>query len=357
MKLLVVRLSALGDAIQALPAIAYIKRDHPSVQIDWLIEERNSELIVNHPLLERVYLFRKEYFKSPVKFFSFVRTLRKTEYDGVIDFQGLLKSGILVGLSRGRYKFGYANHREGSPFFYNVIFKAYSSELHVVRRYILLAKKALLYLNTGREVEIDPSFEIPRDIFIEEEKPSHFYPERPFLICVPYARGMTRIWPKEKWGKLVEILQRESQDFDILFIGGKDVVGREFFEELAERKQGVYSLIGKIKLKELVWLMKRAVLVISVDTGPMHLASLLNRPIVALFGATSSKRSGPWSEHYRVLQADLPCAPCFKRYCREVTCMEQIEPKTVAKTVFEFLSELSKITQEDSVRTLSRTFP
>lgn len=339
MRLLVVKLSALGDVIQTLPAVALIREEFPSVEIDWVVEERNGELLRGHPFLKRVYCFQKEYFKNPLKFISFAGKLREREYDGILDFQGLFKSAILARTARGKYRFGFANYREGSVYFYNVLFRPYDPELHAVKRYFLFARKVLLYLRNGREIEPENLPEIPRSVPVREEIPSSFPVKGPFIVCVPSARWLTKVWPEENWRKLIELLRMEGHFFDILFVGGKNDPQRAYFEKMACEFEGVHSFIGRLNLRELVWVMNRAELIVTVDTGPMHLASLLNRPVVALFGPTSPTRTGPWSELNRVLKTDLPCSPCFKRHCKTLTCMKTLNPRKVAEAISELLIE------------------
>jgi len=340
LRILFVKLSALGDVIQTLPALSYLKRELPCAEIDWIVEERNGELLIDHPFLERTYLFKKEYFKNPFKFFSFVKGLRTKYYDCIIDFQGLLKSAILTSFARGKFRFGFANYREGSVFFYNVLFKAYDSELHAVKRYLLLVKKVLSFLADGKELELtgqDFAIDHFPEIPLSEETPKGLIFSKPYVLFVPSARWETKLWPYQYWEELLNML-KDSKSFDIYFIGGKEDPSKSFAEAMSTRYEGVYSLVSKLGLKELVYVMRRALGVVTVDTGPMHLASLLNKPIIALFGPTSSARTGPWSNTFKVLTAKLPCSPCFKKKCREKTCMLSIKPQFVYKELLSLLN-------------------
>ncbi len=337
MQFLIVKLSALGDVIQTLPALNLLKRVYPEAEIDWIVEERNGELLLDHPYLRRVFFFKKDFFKNPGKFFSFIRNLRKTQYTAIIDFQGLLKSGILTFFAKSRYKIGFSNHREGSPLFYNVKFPPFDPELHAVKRYLLLVKNTVNFLTP------EVSFSFPEDEILYhhplvEHKPT-LETKRPYLILIPGARWETKLWPFAHWKSFLELSSELRKKYDFYFIGSeKEREIKIWAEEMEKSFSGVFSLIGKLSLKEVVFLIKRAEFIVSVDTGTMHLASLLNRPILALFGPTSPQRTGPWSKNSFVIQEKLSCVPCFKRRCLTLTCMQGLSPEKVWTKLKELLS-------------------
>lgn len=343
MRLLIVKLSALGDVIQTLPALALLRRDWPEAQIDWVVEERNAELLKGHSYLRRLILFRKEFLSRPGELKSFLKSLRQEYYEAIIDFQGLLKSALMARLARGRLRFGFANHREGSPFFYTVKFQPYDLELHAVRRYLLLAKKVTLYLRYGKEFDPEEPLELIRDIPLEGERPEGFLFPKPYFLFIPSARWETKLWPFTYWEELLALLEEYRKDFDIYFVGAKGEQAEPYAEAMARKYKGVFTLIGKLSLRELVYVMRGALGVVTVDTGPMHLASLLNKPIIALFGPTSPGRTGPWSDYSRVLQANLFCSPCFRRQCRDRACMYSLKPETVFQEMQYLLRNLPKI--------------
>lgn len=340
MKILIVKLSALGDVLQTLPALAILKRDLPFAEIDWVVEERNSQLLLNHPYINRLFLFKKEYFKQPFKLWNFFSKLRSTKYTAVIDFQGLLKSAFIALLAKSHYKIGFVNHREGSPFFYNLKFSSYDKEMHAVKRYLLLAKKSYLFLLTGREIEPEEEEEIIREIPLPEEIPPFFQPKKPYLLCIPYARWESKIWPLEYWEKFIQLSHDLRESYDFIFIGDKEKNLQNFAELMAQNYTGVYNVVGKINLRELVYVMKRAEAVITVDTGTMHLASLLNKPIIALFGPTAENRTGPWSDIFLVLKENLPCQPCFRKKCPTKTCLLELKPHKLYHALKDFLKTL-----------------
>ncbi len=336
MRILLVKLSALGDVIQTLPALALLKRELPFAEMDWVVEERNAQLLLHHPYINQLLIFKKSYFTAPEKLFKFIQNLRSKKYTAVIDFQGLLKSALITFFARSKYKIGFSNHREGSPFFYNIKFSPYPPDLHAVKRYLLLAKKSLLFLNTGKEIEPEEET-IPRNIPLPESAPKFFESKKPFLILIPSARWKSKLWPFEYWEKFLVLSEDLREVLDFYFVGGKEEELKSFTEEMSRKYKGVISWVGKTSLTELAYLMKRCKAVISVDTGTMHLASLLNKPIIALFGPTSEQRTGPWSEKFLVLKENLPCQPCFKRDCATKSCFYKLKPERVYLALKEFL--------------------
>ncbi|MGB9761358.1 MAG: glycosyltransferase family 9 protein [Caldimicrobium thiodismutans] len=336
MKVLIIKLSALGDVLQTLPAVNLLKKFYPKAQIDWLVEKRNSELLLENPLLNRVLLFNKEFFLKPKAFYEFIKELRKTFYEVVLDFQGLLKSGILTFFAKGKYKIGYENHREGSPLFYKIKLPAYDPEKHAVYRYLDLVIQTVNFLNG--EIKNPP---LERELFynipLPEKRPDFSF-KTPFILLIAGARWKTKLWPYENWKAFLEITKDLRKEIAFYFIGGpKETELKAFSEEMAQIYDGVFSLVGKITLRELVYLMKKALAVLTVDTGPMHLASILNKPILALFGPTSSGRTGPWSENFIVLREPLFCSPCFKRSCKNPLCMSRLSPEKVKHNLVELL--------------------
>jgi len=332
-KLLVIKLSALGDVVQTLPCISLLKKELPEAEIHWVVDERNAPLLKGHPQIEKLFIFSNRFFKNPVKFYSFVKKLRQEEYEAVIDYQGLFKSGILAFFSKAGLKAGFARAREGSPLFYSLKVDV-SFEVHAVRRYLLLTEAVLKDFGAKAEFNSIPQAELPF-----EEYP---LPEEPFVVIVPEARWSTKLWPLSFWEKIIQesFLRKKGFKFFIL-ASGKNREIRSWAEGLSRREEGVVSLVGRLSLPQVVWVIKKAGLVLTVDTGPMHIASALDVPTVALFGPTSPERTGPWGKHFKVVKSPLPCSPCFKKKCeREGECMKAISPSQVISAVEELFNKL-----------------
>ncbi len=329
MKILIVKLSALGDVVQTLPSLSLLKKVFPKSKIDWVVDKRNAEILEKHPYINKILVFSNNTFFSLKNFKKFLKDLRSEEYDAVIDYQGLLKSGIIIGLSKAKYKIGFANHREGSPIFYNLKLPPYDKNLHAVKRYILLTKKVIEIL--GKAKELNYFEEIPEPIFSSEILNKNLkFIQRPYIVFVPSARWETKWWPFSNWERLIELCKDLAKKFDIFITGSLLETELKIWAEDMEKKYPyIYSLVGKLSLKELVTLIKDSNALVSVDTGPMHIASALKKPVIALFGPTSPDRTGPWAGDFKIIKSPLSCSPCFKKECKDLRCMFEIKPEEV----------------------------
>jgi len=329
--ILIVKLSALGDVVQTLPSLKLINEYLPNKRVFWVVEEAYKDLLYGHPQIAKLFTPPKGFLKSPRELFKLCKEIRGERFDLVIDYQGLLKSGVICGMARADYKVGFANHREGSPFFYTHRLPPFDPELHAVLRYLKLTCLSLRLLGVNVSQDFNDFRDIPRDIILPDEEVSAL--SIPYFVIVPSARWTTKEWFPEHWEGLIEKLLLRFPQHAIYLVGsGKHKL---WAEGLAKRFPRVFSLFDRLSLKELVYVIKHSQAVITVDTGPMHLASALDKPIVALFGPTAPNRTGPWSSTYRVVKADLPCRPCFKRTCKEVLCMRKITPEMVLKALDE----------------------
>ena len=322
MKILLVKLSALGDVVQTLPVLAALKE--AGHEVHWVVEEAAAPLLETHPLLERLFVSRRRDWLARWRrdlrgvgqeVARFVEALRKEEYDLVLDLQGLLKSALLVALARARLKAGFANHREGSTHFYNYLLPPYDPDEHAVRRYL----SALIPL--GIE-PAEPRFPLPP---LPEGVSQRFGLLSPYVVLIPCARWPTKRWPQSYWQELArELLRRDRQP---VFVGAAGDI--PYVDEIVSGVEGAVSLCGKLNLLELAALLKEAREVVSVDTGPMHLAAAVGARVIAVFGPTAPWRTGPFGRDHVVLSPSLSCSPCFRRRCDRVRCLEEITPAQV----------------------------
>lgn len=349
MNILIVRLSALGDVIHTLIAAEHLKRHFPGCTITWVIEEHTADLIKFYPAIDRVIITRqKHWYKDlhDIKFYhvareiqQFLRELRQDHYDLIIDFQGLFKSGILAFFARGNRKIGYMNAREGSTMFYSE--KAPSPDFHdhAIKRHMAL----LNYLGI-HESSISLSFPFNKE---DEENVERLFcneqvDRKKALVCFhPSALWETKRWAKEKVAKLCDLLQQESC-CQVLLVGSEE--DKTYLDHICSFvNQEVKNLSGKTSLRELACLISKSDLMVSMDSGPMHLSSAVGTPVIALFGPTAPWRTGPFGKDDHVVRKELPCSPCFKRKkCPEGhhRCMQYITVEDVFETCRACLKKL-----------------
>lgn len=346
MNILIVKTSAIGDVIHTLPALNALRRKYPKARIDWLVEEAAADLVIDHPAIDNVLVSRRKAWIMALKkgrmkaawqgFFGFVKKIRATEYDLLIDFQGLLKSGIFVSLARAKRKAGFGRgmeHAEGSYIFLNEPIPPVNMNQHAIIRELLLLKA--IGVESGEIVFDLPFGEKQRKKIGQMLETEGIDPVKPLVAINPMTTWATKHWRNERFARVAD--QLLDRGMAVVFSGGpQDVRG---IEEIRAAMHGkATSLAGRTTLKELAALYERSALLITTDTGPMHLAAATGTPVVALFGPTAPWRTGPFGTCHKILRAEIACKPCLKRQCAQKhECMEQI---TVEQVVHATLSVL-----------------
>lgn len=351
MNILIVKLSAIGDVIHTLPAVIAIRRRYPKANITWVVEEAAAALVTGHPALDRVLVSRRKQWMKALKgpqwktafreMRAFIRELRDTRYDIIIDFHALLKSAMLVFLARGARKIGFdkgMQHMEHSHLVLNERVAPVDMEIHALTRQLMLAEAIGVY---SREVVYD----IP--ISPEDEKAvtallaAHDVDTaRPLVAINPVALWETKLWFPVRFAELADALIRHH-GAAVVFTGGKADV--PVIEEIrAMMKTPAVNLAGKTSLKMLAALYRTAACVVSTDTGPMHLAAAVGTPVAAIFGPTAPWRTGPFGPGHRVIRTAAACSPCFQRRCDKHghVCMKGITTQMVTAQVSEILNQI-----------------
>jgi 3-deoxy-D-manno-octulosonic-acid transferase/heptosyltransferase-1 len=343
MKILIVKLSAIGDVIHTLPALCALRRHWPGAVIDWVVEEAAADLVRGHADLDRVIVSRRKRWIRDLRhpgrrrgalaqIDRFLAELRLVRYDLILDFQSLLKSALVVVLARGRRKVGFGPGLEHMEHSYHVLTEKISPpgmEVHALRRNLMMVQA--LGVPAGDVVYRLPVAESDRQAVDRILIQAGLDPAcRPVAIN-PVAQWPTKLWPETRFAALADHLG-DRYNVPLVFTGGPDdtaSVGRI----LAAMRRPAVDLSGRTSLTQLAGLYRRSRLVISTDTGPMHLAAALGTPVVALFGPTAPWRTGPFGPGHRVVRASAPCAPCFKRRCDVGGCMAQIPVAAVLDAV------------------------
>jgi len=334
-RILIVKLSAIGDVVQALPALEAIKRTFPDSAVDWVVEEAAAGILEGHPLIERLLVSRRKTWlrmmRNPVTLFAglsglyaFVRELRQQRYDLAIDLQGLMKSGVVIGLARAKRKIGFSGTRELSWLFLNERLPAYDIEKHALERYLDVAR----YLG-AKDPSAACTLPIEREIkAVRERLGREVSKSKRAVVINPMARWRTKLWEEDRFAELADRLIRE-RSAAVIFTGGPS--DREVTSRIRGRmKEQALDWTGETGLKDLAALAHVADLFITTDTGPMHLAAAAGGRVLALFGPTAPWRTGPFGNGHVVIRKDLACAPCFKRTCgRRRQCMTEITVEDV----------------------------
>lgn len=277
MRILAVRLGAMGDVIHALPAVASLKNGFPNARVTWVVEPRWAPLLEGNPFVDRVVLLRRKTARGLLESW---RELRAEGYDVAVDFQGLMKSALTAACARPMRIFGYdaSQCRErAAALFYSS--KTIATAAHVVDRNLELAMAA----GAKEALKVFP---------IPEGAAEGELPEGDFVLASPQAGWRSKQWPEEHYAKLAELVRREW-NMPLVMNG----------------PAGVAHVSG---LTGLIHATRRAAAVVGVDSGPMHLAAALGRPGVAIFGPTGPARNGPYGGSMLVLRA-AGAATTYKR--------------------------------------------
>jgi lipopolysaccharide heptosyltransferase I len=309
MRILIIKPSSLGDVVHALPSVSLIRRKFPEAHITWLINDSLASLLQHCPIIDELLLFERQRFRSPwqlPQFARFLTTLRAKRFDVVVDLQGLLRSGLMSWATRAPHRIGLSDAREGARLFYNEIVDV--PRVHAVERY-LCATRHLGCDSTPIEFPLGVSSQLRCEGLIGVN---------------PSARWATKLWGGDKFAELVRRLPRER----VVLTGS--AVEREQIGIIA---QGCRNLAGETDLFQLAELYRRCAVVITNDSGPMHVAAAVGTPVVGIFGPTDPALTGPYGKEHVVLRVDIPCSPCLKDYCTNKVHMECMKLVTVDQVI------------------------
>jgi heptosyltransferase I len=341
-RILLIKLSALGDVIQTLPTLEAIREAHPRAEITWLVEEAAAPVLEDHPALDALLISRRRSWLTAWhrggslktagrEFRRMVQTIRQRPFDLVIDLQGLLKSAFWTSLARSPRKIGFDRTRECSYLALTERLPPYDPDEPAVRRYLRVAQyvgaagepvrfRLALPAGTGKNLE-----------------PLWTGKTGPLIIVHPGTRWETKHWPPESFASLADGLTRERQA-RVVFTGSP--ADRPLIAHIRSRMQTpAEDLSGRTDLKALARLLYQADAAVTTDTGPMHLAAAVGTPVAAVFGPTAPWRTGPFGLQHRVLRASLPCSPCFQRRCPAPDCMTGVEAAEILAAVGEILDQ------------------
>lgn len=340
-------MSALGDVVQALAVVPAIREGFPGCRIHWLVEETAEPVVRCHPSVDRVLVSKRLGWSQDLRkprlwprAVSEVRTLiaaLRGPYDVALDLQGLMKSGIWMGLVRARRKVGFAPARERlSQIFLTERLGGIDRELHAVDRYLELVAS----LGCPRVRQPDFGIRPPADALdrVRELLASNGCPPfAPLAVVVPGARWETKRWTEDGLARLGDQMAG-SLGLEVVFVGVEG--DRPLVSRICHRMGNrALNLAGRTDIPGLMALLEMAWVVVSTDSGPMHMAAALGTPVVALFGPTAPWRTGPYGAKHKIVRVNLPCSPCFRRRCSTRQCMHGIEPGEVLSKVEQVLEE------------------
>ncbi|MEJ2109670.1 MAG: glycosyltransferase family 9 protein [Acidobacteriota bacterium] len=324
-KILVIRLSSLGDILHTLPAFSDLRHSFPNATIDWVVERKCAYLLSTVKGIDTVHVFDKgsalpasSDHNRPYPLWPMVRALRRQHYDLSIDFQGLLKTaflGFMGGASR-RIGFPAELAREWpAHWFYSQTLIAPRESLHVLE----LNRKLAAYAGAR-------PFPFAYDPVVSKTDRDHveFILETnglsEFVVVNPGGGWKSKNWKPEYYGALTEKIRKELYLRVVVTTGpGEEIL----YEELVKHCREPLPLHLQVSFLQLIPLLQKSLLLIGGDTGPFHLACALQTPVVGIFGPTSAVRNGPWNDQDETVTKQMACSGCYKRDCpTDNACMD-----------------------------------
>ena len=337
MKILILKPSSLGDVVQALPVLRLLKQQLPESQIYWWVDSKLAPLLEGDPDLAGVVLFERRHWAAVSrwpKLWRSVLWMRVQAFDWVIDLQGLARSGLFAWFANGKLTVGLDGARELATGYYDLIARPSPFLTHAVDRY--LGVLPLLGLAAHGNFQWLP----PRPAVASAVQKKWPIGRGRWVIVQPGARWLNKRWPVENFVQAVRQLAAEQTDLRFAILG--DDQDRALGQAIAAvETRRCLDLTGKVSLPEMVEWIRLSQLMVTNDTGPMHVAAALGKPVVALFGPTEPCRTGPYGQLDGVLQLRLPCVPCMKAHCnyvRPFECLRAISPDAMVLAARKALS-------------------
>ena len=358
--ILLIKLSAVGDVVHTIPLLNALRRRYPKARLDWLVTPPIAELLTPNPAITNVIEFQREEWSRPLREFwqaapfvsaaRLIAQLRAAEYDLVLDLQGQLRSAVFAFTSGAPMRLGFdrpradvwkasrrlipdearrhawQGAREGSWLAYTHHIALPTLDIHPVERYLRFG--APIGLDDARP---DFSFPLPPEAAPRIDALLDYYEiaKAKIIVMAPGTNWDTKQWRSDGFAEVARhFLQQKCA---VVLVGSPRE--HDLCAEVAKLAPGTINLAGETTLPELAALIGRSALCISNDSGPMHLAVALDRPVVAVFGPTDPIWAGPYKRDSAVLRADLPCSPCYLRQLSRCThghaCMKDVSAKMV----------------------------
>jgi heptosyltransferase I len=328
MNILVVRLGALGDVVHAIPAAAALRRAHPAARIDWLVEARHRPIVDLVTAVDRAIVLDRPTLEAWV---ATTRLLRSNAYDVAIDFQGLLKSAVFARASGAARVVGFSiwhlREKTARPFYSTA---GGSEGSHVIRKNLELLRAIGI-----EDAQITfPLADTPSRALDDVRQRSAA--DRGFALINPGAAWPNKRWPPQRYGEVAAFLHEEAHLLPVVLWGPGE---EQLAHAVVDASSRAAIAAPPTTVTDLVALARAAALVISGDTGPLHIATAVGTPTVSIFGPTDPDRNGPWSSEDIVVSRYDRCGCHYDRRChRDTWCLADVTTAEVCAAVQRRLS-------------------
>ena len=332
-RICLIKPSALGDVVQTLPVLAALRERWPSAHITWVVKECFADLLGDHPQLNEVITFEDTFKGSAFlpELWRLACVLRREPYDLAIDLQGLLRSGLMALASGAPRRIGFSCGRECSTWCYTDIVNIPPTDMPVTERYWRVVSA------------LGGPAKIPETVIGLKEPhrawASHQLQHRArhMMAMRPGPGWATKRWPARHFARIAALAAHHF-NAGIVLIGGNDC--RSEGRDITSACLGsVVDLTGQTTLRQLAAVAEQADVVLSGDSGPMHLAAALGTRVVSVFTCTNVVRHAPFGQEHRVVATQVPCAASHKKVCPLMHCMDELTPARVWPMLAQTLEE------------------
>lgn len=336
--ILVVKLSAIGDVIHALPVSYAIKETYPEAHLTWVVEPPTYDLLTMNPYIDEIIVFEKKKFKSVSGFLAnygpLKRKIQQRKYDVVLDLQGLFKSAAIARLGQAPVKLGMCNMRELSDKISKPVIGPHANG-HIVERYLDVARA----IGCRVDRTVFP-LEVPareQDLARQLFRQAGADMSNPYVVFAIGANWPNKRWPEEYFAELSDWLY-EKQLIPVIVGGG--VVDEQRAAAICARTEiPPINLVGRTNFKQLTGILQHAQLVVGGDTGPVHLSSGVGTPTIMLMGPTDANRNGPYGQLDNAIETDYSCRYCWQRACpKKRDCLASIRVQQVKEKAVKILA-------------------
>ncbi|WP_378954846.1 lipopolysaccharide heptosyltransferase II [Pelosinus sp. sgz500959] len=338
-RFLIIRLSSIGDVLHSTPVAQALKIAFPDCHITWLVGQVPSSLLTSNPYIDELYIWPRErwethmrrgQFKSAWKLWQKLQTdLESKHFDVVLDIHGLFLSGMIAAASKAPRRIGMDHTRELNWLFMNEIAPSSPQEVHVIQRYLSVLKPLGIHSK-----EYAMTLQLPEEAitFATDFLRDHGISKQDTIIAFnPGTTWPSKNWPTEYYAAVINSFKNNEP---ILLCGGpgEQKLGESIIQQL---NRPIINAINQTSLLQLAALISQCSVLVTGDTGPLHMGIGLGIPTVSLFGPTDPQKFGPLTGKHIILEESMNCRPCHKKSCplTHLNCMHSLSPERVIRAI------------------------
>lgn len=329
-KILVINLMYLGDLLFTTPLLRTLRLNYPNAKIDLLVDKRNQEVVLFNPHISKIIAIdKKGYHNKLPNYLRLIMDIRKGRYDLVINLHPNERASVLAAFSGARQIAGFSAKGLGM-FFEQRLHER--KDIHQADAYLEIGRTLGLQIyNQGLEMRVDELSEQKADkLWLE----SGLLPETKVVGLNPGGSWPTKRWTIDGFAELADMVQQDG--YRAVFFGGP--MDKQMADDIVQKMRTIPVVFtGSVNLRELAALVKKCAVLVSGDSGPMHIAASQGISVVAVFGPSDPVRYAPYHVAHRILKTELACLACGEHKCEHHTCMKNILPAQVYTAVIETL--------------------